>query len=115
MIHKTLGISPGGLTFGRDMMLPIPLLVDYNLICQKRQAVIDENNHHANLCRSFKDYTVGEEVLILVSDPAIFSPHAQGPFEITEVHTNGTITIRCAPDVFERINVRRVRPYLRRP
>ena len=53
--HQTFGISPGGLVFHRDMLLPIPLMADYNLIRERRQAVIDENNRKLNLHRHFKD------------------------------------------------------------
>jgi hypothetical protein len=35
-VHRTLGISPGALVFQRDMLLPIPVLADYNMICQRR-------------------------------------------------------------------------------
>jgi hypothetical protein len=31
-IHRTLGVSPGGLVFHRDMLLNIPLLTDFQLI-----------------------------------------------------------------------------------
>ena len=54
-IHQSLKISPGALVFHRDMLLPIPIMADYNLIRQRRQAIIDENNRRANLRRRFKD------------------------------------------------------------
>ena len=53
-IHRSLGIAPGNLVFGRDMLLPIPVLADYNLIRQRRQTIIDENNRCTNLRRSIK-------------------------------------------------------------
>jgi hypothetical protein len=31
-VHRTLSVSPGAFFFGRDMLLPIPVLTDYNLI-----------------------------------------------------------------------------------
>ena len=34
-----------------------------------------------------------------------------GPYVITEVHVNGTITIQLGPNVTERINIRQVIPY----
>ena len=34
-----------------------------------------------------------------------------GPYLITEVHVNGTLTIRKRPNVLERVNIRRVKPY----
>jgi transposase InsO family protein len=47
-VHRTLGVSPGALVFGRDMLLPIPVLTDYNLIRKRRQTLIDRNNLREN-------------------------------------------------------------------
>ena len=92
-VHQTLQISPGALVFGRDMMLPIPLLADYNLIRERCQAVIDENNRKANLRRHFKDYKADDQVLLFI--PKRGKPHdtTLGPFRVQEVHVNGTVTI----------------------
>ena len=38
---------------------------------------------------------------------------AIGPFRVTQVHVNGTVTIQRLENVFDRINVRRIRPYYR--
>lgn len=46
-IHRTLGVSPGGLVFQRDMLLDIPLLTDIQLIRDRRLVVIDENLRRA--------------------------------------------------------------------
>ena len=50
-IHTTLQVSPGSLVFHQDMLLPIPVLADLDLICQHRQVVINDNNHRALLPR----------------------------------------------------------------
>ncbi len=47
-IHRTLGVSPGGLVFRRDMFLDIPLLTDFQVIQERRQVTIDKNLCHAN-------------------------------------------------------------------
>ena len=65
-VHSTLNISPGALAFHRDMLLPIPIMANYNLIRERRQAVIDDNNRRANLRRRFKDYSPGDQVLLLL-------------------------------------------------
>jgi hypothetical protein len=93
------------------MILPILILANYNLICQQRQTVIDENNRKENLRRRFKDYHVDDEVLIINKDPKTLQEQSFGTFVIEQVHVNGTLTITRAPDVYERINVRRVKPY----
>ena len=77
----------------------------------RRQAVIDDNNRQANLRQVFKDYRIGENVMLVVPDPNTLQERAQGPFEITTVHVNGTVTIHRGNGVQERINIRRIRPY----
>jgi len=113
-INRTVGMTPGAMVFGRDMLLPIPVLTDFNLIRQRRQTMIDENNRRANLRRKFHDYHIGDRVLLITYDPAKLQDRATGPYLITEVHVNGTVTIQRAPGVIERINIRRVRPYRER-
>jgi transposase InsO family protein len=110
-VHRTLGVSPGSLVFQRDMLLPIPLLSDFELIRERRQAIIDDNARRANLRRRFRDYLIGDSVLLIVKDPATLQERAQGPFTVAQVHVNGTVTIERAPGVHERINIRRIRPY----
>jgi hypothetical protein len=113
-INRTMGLSPGAMAFHRDMFHPIPLLVNYNDLRERRQVKIDENNRRANRRRRFQDYQPGQEVLILVYQPTKTEPRAIGPFQIEQVHVNGTVTIRRNEHVTERINVRRIKPY-RRP
>ena len=113
-VNRTLGLSPGAIVFHRDMFHAIPLLVNYNTLRDRRQAVIDDNNRRANHRRTFQDYQPGQEVLVLTFQPDKTEPRAIGPFLIDQVHVNGTVTIRRNEHVTERINVRRIRPY-RRP
>ena len=40
-------------------------------------------------------------------------PRFEGPYAIVEVHTNGTVTIQRKPNVTERINIRRLKPFKR--
>ncbi len=42
-IHFTLGISPGSLTFNRDMFLNIPLIAGWPTITQRQEHLINEN------------------------------------------------------------------------
>ena len=109
--NATFGVSPGALVFQRDMQLNIPIIADYEMIRQRRQARIDYNAERKNAKRQFRDYSPGDEVLIRKEDPHKMEDRAIGPFTVHQVHTNGTITIMRTPGVYERINVRRVKPY----
>jgi hypothetical protein len=102
--------SPGSLVFHRDMFLDIPLLADFELIRQRRQLLIDHNLQRQNAKRRHYDYRIGEQVYIKDNDGKKLSPRTQGPFSITQVHANGTLSIRRAPNVVERVNLRRVFP-----
>jgi hypothetical protein len=113
-MHNALGMSPGAFVFQRDMFLNIPLIANLQTIQDKRQVLIDENLRRQNLKRRSFDYAINQEVLVKVPDPRKLDDKAEGPYIITQVHANGTITIRRNAHVTERINIRRVIPY-RRP
>ena len=110
---SALRTTPGGLAFGRDMVLNIPLITDLQQLQQRRQRLIDQRLIEANTKRFSYDYAIGEEVLKLTYRPDKLEPRATGPFPIERVHANGTLTIRLSPGVVERISLRRVKPYHR--
>ena len=111
-VSQSLGNnSPGSLAFKRDMFLNIPLLADLQTIREQRQALIDENLRRQNEKRRGYDYRVGQQVLLRQGDTNKLGKRTVGPFPITDVHTNGNITIRRSPHVTERINIRRVLPF----
>ena len=110
-VNRSLGISSGALVFQRDMFLDLPIVADLLLIQRKRQVLIDENLRRQNQKRRPFDYAVGGRVLVKVDDPSKLQERARGPFVITRVHTNGTVTIMRTPHVTERINIRRIIPY----
>jgi hypothetical protein len=111
--HSALNTTPGGLAFGRDMILNLPLITDLELIQKRRQELIDKRLIAANAKRFSYDYQVNDEVLKLVYKPNKMDPRAEGPYTIEQVHQNGTLTIRTAPGTIERINIRNVKPYHR--
>jgi hypothetical protein len=111
--HSALKSTPGGVAFGRDMILNIPLITDLQQLQKRRQELIDKRLIEANAKRFAYDYAVGEKVLRLAYHPDKLDPRAVGPYTITQVHANGTLTIEISPCVVERINIRRVKPYRR--
>jgi hypothetical protein len=111
--NSTLKTTPGGLAFGRDMILNIPLVTDLQLLQQRRQRLIDQRLIAANTKRYSYDYKVGDEVLKLKFQPDKLDPRAEGPYRVERVHANGTLSIRLQPGVIERISLRRLKPYHR--
>ena len=111
--HSALKTTPGGLAFGRDMILNIPLVTDLQQLQKRRQKLIDQRLIEANTKRISYDYQPGQEVLKLTYQPDKLEPRATGPFTIKKTHVNGTLSIELSPGVIERINIRRVKPYHR--
>jgi transposase InsO family protein len=109
--NGALQTTPGGLAFGRDMVLNIPLMTDLVALRANRQQLIDRRLIAANAKRFSYDYKVGDEVLKIAYKPSKLEPRAVGPFRILQVHANGTLTIRLFDNTRERINLRRVKPY----
>ena len=109
--HTTLQATPGQLVFGRDMHLPTRFIADWALIATRKQREINRNNERENRKRIDWDYVVGQQVLLDKPGivPKLTSPRT-GPYTITQVHANGTVTIQRGPTT-ERVNIRRITPY----
>lgn len=110
-VSTVLGGSPGALTFARDMFVNIPLIADWQLITTNREQFVNEQLRRANAKRRRYDYVVGQRVLKKLHKPTKLGNRVSGPFNVTQVHVNGTVTILLRPGVTERINIRRVIPY----
>jgi hypothetical protein len=93
------------------MVLDLPVIADLISIRNRRQVLIDDNLRRQNLKRRSFDYQVGQDVLVKTVNPAKLETRAHGPYQVLQVHTNGNVTIQRAPNVLERINIRRVVPY----
>ena len=110
-IHCTLNISPGALVLQRDMILNIPLTTDLHHLYERHQTIIDECLQQAYLCCRTFDYQSGDEILILNNNPSLLQDCGIGPFTITPVYTNDTITFHCKPLVKEQNKICQVKPY----
>ena len=110
-IHTTMQLSPGAIAFHRDMILNIPLLVDFELIRQRRQALIDRNLLRANAKRIDHDYQPGQLALMKTHANKKMDTPYKGPYPIESTHTNGTVVLRTAPLITERLNIRQIKPY----
>ena len=110
------GYSSGALAFKRDMYMDIPLIADIIALQENRQMLVDKRLLKVNNSRISHDFKVNEEVLkkahLGLSDK--LKQAWLGPYRITRVHTNGTVTIRLSLHETERLNIRRIKPYHRR-
>jgi len=112
--HTVLDATPGQIVFGRDMVLPIQFKADWARILRRRQDAVTVNNKRENATRIAHQYKVGDKVLLAKPGiiPKLEHPRT-GPYEITQVYTNGTVRIRRGI-LFERVNLRRLTPYYER-
>jgi hypothetical protein len=108
--HTTLQLTPGQLVFGRDMIFPINHIAIWQLIKNRKQKLIDKNNKRENAKRVDYDYMVGEQVLIYTPDPNKIEQPQEGPYPITQVHTNGTVTLQKG-NVIQRYNICQIVPF----
>ncbi len=109
--HTTLQASPEQLVFGRDMFLPIKFVADWTRIHQQKKKKIEESNQRENKTRIPHKYKRGDKVLLTTPGklPKMRAPR-DGPYEVVEVHDNGTVTIRDG-HVERLVNQRRLTPY----
>jgi hypothetical protein len=55
--------------------------------------------------------TVGDKVMIQNLNPTGLDARGLGPFIITQVQVNGTMTIKCLANLFEHVNICHLHPY----
>jgi hypothetical protein len=106
-----LKATPGQLVFGRDMIFNIRHEADWQLIQERKRARIEGNNARENMKRREHDYAIGEKILITKADFNKMEPSREGPYAITRVHANGTVTIQKGR-ALQRINIRQCMPYV---
>ena len=94
------------------MLLPIQFKARWAYITLRKQDRIDMSNQRENSRRIPYDYQVGMKVLLEKPgiNPKLTAPRT-GPYEITKIHTNGTIQIQKDEATAERVNIRRVTPF----
>ena len=116
-VHKTLQHSPGEIVFHRDMFVDVPVMTDLIALRERRQLLIDKNLRRHNRKRYDHHYRVNDWVMIKKYDPWKGDDRLHGPYQITEVRTNGTVRIRRNEqgEIEETFNIRRLVPYKGRP
>ena len=112
--HSALrNVSPGAVTFGRDMLLDFPFFADLLSLSEYRQRQIDHRLLRTNQRRRPHDWKVGELVMVAesLSPGDKLKPAFTGPFPIIQTYTNGNVTVRHNNFVEDRVNVRRLKPF----
>lgn len=110
-VSESTGHSPGDLVFKRNMFHNVSLEIDIDPINERRQLRVDKDAIRANAKRYSYDYKVGEKVLKKIYIFKKLDERWIGPYNVTQVHVNGNLSIQIRPGVIERINIRRIKPY----
>ena len=81
----------------------------------RNKKIINHNNARENRKRIEHIYKVNDQVLLDRYDARKYESPYLGPYKVTEVFTNGTVTIKMQKgkkgSVYERVNIRRLSPF----
>ena len=109
--HTTTQATPMQLVFGRDAILNVKHVHDWEEIRIKKQTLIRKNNKKENKKRKEHTYTIGDSILLKAeSNKAKFDPEWLGPYTVVAVNTNGTLRYQKGP-ITDSVNIRQVHPY----
>ena len=89
--HKTLQASLMQLVFGRDAILNIKHVADWEQIRKRKQLRINHNNMRENMRRNNHQYKVGDKILVKRMKNSKHDLEFMGPFPITQINDNGTV------------------------
>ena len=111
--HTVLQASPGQTVFGRDMLFNLEHIPDWKSIQARKQAMINKSTFQENCKRIDWDYQIGDLITIKRDEFDKLRKVErlnEGPYKITQVHTNGTVRIQRG-NISERLNIRRINPF----
>ena len=108
--HTTLQASPMQLVFGRDAILNIKHITNWEHVRERKQMRINENNKRENQSRRTHQYSIGDKILIKARKHSKHELEYDGPYEITQVNDNGTIRFQKGI-VNDVVNIRRIKPF----
>ena len=102
LVHTTTRATPTQLVFGRDALLNISFIADWQYIKERKQNLILQNNKRENKTRIDHTYAVGDQVMI-EADPSRKLEGARfiGPYTVSQVYDNGTVRLTIRPQHVE--------------
>jgi transposase InsO family protein len=116
LVHTTNQATPTQLVFGRDALLNVSFVADWQYLKERKQRRILHNNKRENRTRIPHEYQPGDEVMVRLD------PHRKhdgdsfkGPYTVTQVYDNGTVKLSKATNggaVYETWNIRNIDPCL---
>jgi transposase InsO family protein len=108
--HTTLQASPMQLVFGRDAILNIKHVTEWDHIAQLKQEKINANNKRENARRRVHNYAPGDNILLRCKKQSKHEQEYEGPYMLTGVNDNGTVRFHRGI-INEVVNIRRIKPF----
>ena len=113
-VSMTTGFTPGQLVYGKDMIMQVRVIADWERIKAARLQAAATANQQENQKRLDYQYKVGEKVLVrkIIQgevEPKMADPY-EGPYIIKRVYRNGTLRIKRG-SYDETIHIRRIKLY----
>ena len=107
-VYKTTQHTSSQLVFGMDAILNINQEANWQLIKQRKQALINKGNQKENRRRQSHVYHTGDKVLLKNAWKTKFNQDAYiGPYTVNKVQNNGTIHTRGVnvTDTYNLLNI----------
>ncbi len=109
--HTTLHSSPGQLIFGRDLTFNFKHTSNWDVIRQRREMLIRENNKRENAKRIPHQNSAGDKVMLHIGTECTYEHPYTGLHTIIETFPNGTVSLQVG-DIIDRVNIQRIHPYV---
>ena len=98
--------------FGRDAVLSIPHIANWQYIKDRKQKLIRVNNNRENAKHKEHAFKVNDLVLIKQAQTTKYgTDQFRGPYPIVSINDNGTLRVRESSALVDTYNVRQVAPY----
>ncbi len=108
--HTTLQATPGRLIFGREMILDMKHQANWKASKDRKRATIKKNNMQENSKLIDHTYQIGDKVLVSRNSPHKYERPYDGPYEILQVNTNGTVRLQMGA-MSDVVNICRINAY----
>ena len=108
--HTKLQAYPEQLVFGRDFILNIKHISNWEHIQQHKQERINHNNKRKNMRCDNHQYRVGDKVLVKRKKTSKHKLEFMVPFLITQINDNGTVSFKKGI-INDATNIHRIKPF----
>ena len=98
------------LVFGRDAILNIKHVADWEHIRQRKQLRINHNNMRENMRRDNHQYNIGDKILFKRKKNSKHELEFMGPFPIPKINDNGMVRFQKGI-INDAANIRRIKPF----